>query len=434
MKSDFDDELSFSAAFPLPFRVLFLVALGILGWAANLHGLHLWGIDAAGVLDLSPYETGSGGAYRLTSPLPTAERRKAAPSSSSSSSPSGGGAPHHLPVYRLAGWFAGWAGGAWALYAYATGAGAVDAVDAYKFVPGVAALVALTALACPLRVLHKAQRDKFLTAIHRCVFPSPHGVYFSDVVFADILTSFAKVLGDVWLSVYMLLPGGSLLAQPAQDGLTRWVLPTIMSLPYAIRLRQCLVEYNSPSNTSRRPLYNALKYASSFPVIFLSAAQRIVAADEAWHGEHHLFRLWLLAAAVNSLYSFWWDRSGAASPDVSVRLRPTLLYPLAVYPLAILVDLILRLTWSASWRPDHLWIELAEVVRRWMWVFLRVEWETVKEARPTRSPPPGPRSAGLAADPSEGEAIALECRESYRDPIFETDEFEAVPSERIGPK
>lgn len=75
------------------------------------------------------------------------------------------------------------------------------------------------------------------------------------------------------------------------------------SIPYAVRLRQCLVEYNAPANESRRPLFNALKYASSFPVIYLSAAQRLVvsdvialkgeaAADQPWHGEHHLFRLW----------------------------------------------------------------------------------------------------------------------------------------------
>ena len=64
--------------------------------------------------------------------------------------------------------------------------------------------------------------------MHRCIFPSPHRVYFSDVVFADTLTSFAKVLGDVWLSLFMLLPSGSLLSQPAQDGLARWILPTIM--------------------------------------------------------------------------------------------------------------------------------------------------------------------------------------------------------------
>ena len=75
------------------------------------------------------------------------------------------------------------------------------------------------------------------------------------------------------------------------------------SLPYLIRLRQCLIEYNSPTNSSRRPLFNAIKYASSFPVIYLSAAQRIVISDlvethgnsvtrQGWHGEHPLFRLW----------------------------------------------------------------------------------------------------------------------------------------------
>jgi hypothetical protein len=144
-------------------------------------------------------------------------------------------------------------------------------------------------------------------------------VHFSDVIFADVFTSFAKVLGDVWLSTCMLLPGGSLLSLPSLDGLSQWMLPSLMryapftissfvclqevSLPYLIRFRQCLIEYWSPANTSKRPLFNALKYASSFPVIFLSAAQRIVMLDvagrrggsitgESWHGEHPLFRLW----------------------------------------------------------------------------------------------------------------------------------------------
>jgi EXS family len=73
-----------------------------------------------------------------------------------------------------------------------------------------------------------------------------------------------------------------------------------------VRFRQCIFEYTSPSNDSRRPLWNALKYASSFPVIFLSAAQRLVVLDlvvergdvvrhEAWHGGHALFRLWYVS-------------------------------------------------------------------------------------------------------------------------------------------
>ena len=85
---------------------------------------------------------------------------------------------------------------------------------------------------------------------------------------------------------------------------------TRLSLPYLVRFRQCVVEYTSPSNDSRRPLWNALKYASSFPVIFLSAAQRLVVSDliaerggdvndETWHGEHALFRLWYVCSSLH---------------------------------------------------------------------------------------------------------------------------------------
>ena len=102
------------------------------------------------------------------------------------------------------------------------------------------------------------------------------------------------------------------------------------SIPYGVRLRQCLVEYNAPNNESRRPLFNALKYASSFPVIFLSAAQRIVvsdtlalkgesAASQPWHGEHQLFRLWCvpLPLTPHSLLT-----RAAAHTHARTRARP----------------------------------------------------------------------------------------------------------------
>lgn len=65
---------------------------------------------------------------------------------------------------------------------------------------------------------------------------------------------------------------------------------------------------NETSN--KKPFYNALKYASSFPVIFLSAAQRDVVSDlvkergsglshDTWHGEHPLFRLWYAALVIS---------------------------------------------------------------------------------------------------------------------------------------
>ena len=74
-------------------------------------------------------------------------------------------------------------------------------------------------------------------------------------------------------------------------------------------------------------------------------------------------------------------------------LRTRLLYPLPVYPLALFINLVLRLTWSIK-LSSHLhatalgegsllifWVEVAELVRRWIWVFIRVEWEIVKRAQ-----------------------------------------------------
>jgi hypothetical protein len=68
-----------------------------------------------------------------------------------------------------------------------------------------------------------------------------------------------------------------------------------------------------------------------------------------------------------------------------------LLYPLLVYPLVMFFNLVLRMTWSIK-LSSHLhsqsegsalilWLEVAEVLRRWMWVFIRVEWEVAKNAQ-----------------------------------------------------
>lgn len=72
------------------------------------------------------------------------------------------------------------------------------------------------------------------------------------------------------------------------------------SLPYLVRFRHCVIEYCLPSNSSQRPLFNAIKYATAFPVIFLSAAQKSVpvidriaiSGDISSQPGHATFRLW----------------------------------------------------------------------------------------------------------------------------------------------
>lgn len=76
------------------------------------------------------------------------------------------------------------------------------------------------------------------------------------------------------------------------------------SLPYLFRFRQCLSEVLTGSTpTPRRSMLNALKYATAFPVIALSAMQTVIGdpfdeddegreAGEAWIGRGTLFTLW----------------------------------------------------------------------------------------------------------------------------------------------
>ncbi|KAJ7901994.1 EXS family-domain-containing protein [Mycena olivaceomarginata] len=387
-------ELPVILSFPLPFRVLVLAGLGILGWATNLHGLDLLGVDAVNALDLRVDAASSNAHIHLPSHL------------------SGSTAKHpahpsviYTAVYRLFSAYALWVFLSWAVFRYLT-YGDILLVDAFGYIPAISALVVLLVLVCPIDALYKHERDKFLHAVRRCLFTSMDGpVYFADVVFADIFTSFAKVLGDVWLSACMLLPGNTLFLTPADGPWLRWVAPTVMSLPYLVRLKQCVVEYSLSSNESRRPLFNALKYATSFPVIYLSAAQRIVVSElvkekgddiakEAWHGEHRLFRLWLHRPPPPRRLLLPDEQYTTATnhqrqPLVPYGLRSTLLYPLPVYPLLVFLNLVLRLTWSIK-LSTHLhsktdrsvaifWLEMAEVGRRWMWVFLRVEWEVIKK-------------------------------------------------------
>lgn len=115
--------------------------------------------------------------------------------------------------------------------------------------------------------------------------------------------------------------------------------------------------------------------------------------------------------------------STAASPNVSFPfLRPILLLPdPLIYYLAIAIDLILRFTWSLK-LSSHLHsihevesgiflMEALEVVRRWMWVYLRLEWEAVRKG--------GGGSMEVRDGESrlrvEDEVIAMQRRGEYRD-------------------
>ncbi|WVQ83274.1 hypothetical protein IAT38_005413 [Cryptococcus sp. DSM 104549] len=522
---------SLSASFPLPFRVLFLIGLAQLLWAINLHVLHLLGLDTSWILDLREVDPdgdpigmhvgpgrgeagegielddrndrlsvasngGSGGdlAREPDTPIRPASGRVIRPQSGKL----------HGPLYKLFLLYCTFVGSGWVAFRFLSGE-EPDAMEKWRIIPGLLAVGVVAGVAVPWRGVAERERAGFRRAVKRIMVPHLNDpIYFSDVILADILTSFAKVLGDLWISTMQIWGGGITQGRVSQRGWANWVTLLMVSLPYMLRFRQCLIEYYQSSWNAPRPLANALKYFSAFPVIFLSAAQKSVVTDIAlakgitvqelgehhdrWFGEHRLFRLWLLAVCVNSMYSFYWDvemdwglalcevdtwlgakagkkdgsgllgspggrpggrRGGAGGQDVgllerlkrlitrpttvnhqrspcptpgpftspplpsgsptrtplrpgspptastaprsllSFGLRQTLLLPdPLVYHLFTIIDLVLRFTWSLK-LSSHLhtiseiesgvfMMEALELMRRWMWVFVRVEWEAVK--------------------------------------------------------
>ena len=171
---------------------------------------------------------------------------------------------------------------------------------------------------CPFNIIYRDARLRFLRVLRRILVGGldVEGATFGDIMLADILTSYAKVLGDLWVTGCMFFGGISATGKPdracggkfavplviryqSQNWGGRWRHLLMDSVPYFIRLRQCLIEFSRARGPGTQHLANALKYASAFPVILLSAMQRTYISpvedkypDKVWFGESALFRLW----------------------------------------------------------------------------------------------------------------------------------------------
>ncbi|KAI1323248.1 EXS family-domain-containing protein [Xylariaceae sp. FL0255] len=369
---------SFSLTFPLPYRVAFIVVLAVWGWGTNLHYLHYLKIDVPSLIRY--------------------------PGRTSPRAP-----PHHFSAYRLGGLLTiVFAFSLLVFWAFTHRN--PDLVLAWDWLPltYLGVLIALL-FAVPLPStttrlgLPQNGRSRVRSTLRRIALggiAEAKDGKFGDILLADVLTSYAKVLGDLYVAICMFLTKGSATARPDRGCGGVVVVPVILAVPSLIRFRQCLIEYGRANRgrgggNGKQHLANALKYSTAFPVIALSAIQRNVAPDSAL-----VYRLWVLSCAVNSLYSFYWDvakdwdltlfdGSHARSSGYPLGLRRTLrLGPPRLYYSVIALDLVLRCTWSLKLSP-HLdrvadfessifIVELLEVVRRWIWIFFRVETEWIR--------------------------------------------------------
>lgn len=320
---------------------------------------------------------------------------------------------HHSSTYRLATFLSGTFALSIVTFWWFTHRDP-ELVIYYDWVPMTYLVVLAALFALPLRRLSVSHtgRSRLLWALKRVSIgglANAQDGKFGDILLADALTSYAKVLADLFVCVCMFLArGGSATDRPDRGCGGSVIVPMIMAVPSLIRLRQCLIEYGrvrrAPFSQSAgwggQHLANAAKYATAFPVIVFGAMQRRVPTEDQHFSPAGLYRAWVASLLLNSLYSFYWDVakdwdltlfSSARernSPEYPFGLRRRLLiHKPGVYYAVIVLDLVLRCTWVLKLSPQEriadfessIFItQFLEVFRRWMWIFFRVEAEWLR--------------------------------------------------------
>ncbi|TLD22931.1 hypothetical protein PspLS_07525 [Pyricularia sp. CBS 133598] len=361
------------------------------GWGANLHYLYLVRIDVPALIRY--------------------------PGRSSATQ-----APHHISTYRLAALLSTTLAATLLLF-WALTRRDPALVVYYDWVPMTYLLVLAALFAVPLRgdAMPASGRRRLLATLRRVslggIAEAQNGK-FGDILLADVLTSYAKVLADLYICACMFLTSeGSATARPDRGCGGAVVVPLILALPSAIRLRQCLIEYSRVRSAPYKEsvgwggqhLANAAKYSTAFPVIILTAMQRSGGSNDGG-GEKDgtvnpgVNRAWLAAVVVQSLYTFYWDVakdwdltlfSGARdrnAPDQPWGLRRRMYMQPAplVYYCVVALDFALRCTWVvklspgldrlSGWEGSLFVLQLLEVLRRWIWIFFRVETEHIRNS------------------------------------------------------
>ncbi|KAI8577416.1 hypothetical protein K450DRAFT_252325 [Umbelopsis ramanniana AG] len=275
---------------PATYRPIVLFCIGLWGWAFNLFILQRCHIDTASLLGISHNDKSRNiytPLFNIATLLTT------------------------IVAINL-----------WAFWKFVLGAATSTNVTR-SWLPLMCYVLCSLIVFWPGHVFYYKERHRFSRSMLRLFsFNVLATVYFSDVVLADIMTSFANVFGDLWATGCALIVNKGIvdyLVVEHQSGCYRDIMgPVMTSLPYIIRFKQCIFEYLESDRKTQRHLLNACKYASAFPVIMLSATQKIAAKridefgdlpDTWWIGDTGLFRLWMFFVFINSTYSFIWDVS-----------------------------------------------------------------------------------------------------------------------------
>ena len=236
----------------------------------------------------------------------------------------------------------------------------------------------------------------------------------NDILLSDSLTSYAKVLNDVFMLAWTIL-------MPADKGYNVYLETFVLAYPALIRIKQCWYEHSHTRD--RNHFYNMLKYSCQVgPLVINMLIKLSMSHLTSEKGiSPRLLELnfwWYIFSAVSSTYSFIWDirmdwEFGLFEPVFRpktrrfepIRNRSQLVFNnFLMYYVAIIVDFFVRFIWVFKMFVmkeaemdlglrhrvgnflfgydflsfGYVLLETLEILRRWIWCFLKLECEFIK--------------------------------------------------------
>ena len=253
----------------------------------------------------------------------------------------------------------------------------------YTLFPLIMNTMLVVILFIPFHILYLSFRKGILIVLIRNLFPfGKNTVRFKDFVFGDILTSLSDPFKNLLLG-YCLMVCRECYLNNSRGPCNKDTIPClIISIyPQFIRWTQCINKLYY-TRLLWPHLGNFFKYSTGIGNTLMGyfyTKKKITL--------RLYFRIFL--GAASTIYSLFWDIyldwGCGRRNDKHIFLREKLTYPQIVYYLAIIYDIIVRTTWT--WNFIHIrsslneWKNLLtctlEVIRRAVWVLIRVENENL---------------------------------------------------------
>lgn len=123
---------------------------------------------------------------------------------------------------------------------------------------------------CPLDIIEKEIRYNFFKIVYNSIISIFNNVTFQDILLMDIFTSYAKIFGDMEITLCIIFQSGDMhFHKNNYYSCIQSPIPAILiSLPFLFRLFQCLKKYQLEKQSLF--LWNSFKYISALFVIFIS--------------------------------------------------------------------------------------------------------------------------------------------------------------------